>query len=135
MLSKVQKIMIHFFIFSTVEYSASAQISPPGLGLANSASWFAVGVRQELDTLKAWQSVTYIGIGRKSNPDNYNPLAKPAILVMNQEFYHQFHHHWQYSFALSYRRQDEYEKLSPYEHESPPHSSGTACIWAFLFDN
>ncbi|MFN8415532.1 MAG: hypothetical protein U0U66_04290 [Cytophagaceae bacterium] len=119
MLSNVQKIIISLFIFFTVPFFASAQISPPGLGLANSASWFAVGVRQELDTLKAWQSVTYFGIGRKSKPDNSNPFDKPAILVLNQEFYHQFHHRWQYSFALSYRRQDEYEKLSPYEHESP----------------
>lgn len=98
-----------------------AQISPPGEGIARTADWFAFGVRQKLDTIdgKGWQSISYIGLGRKSNPDNYNPLFKPAILVTNQEFYHQFHNNWQYSLALSYRRQDEYLNNKPYYHDSP----------------
>jgi len=100
-------------------YKVDAQISPPGLGDANTAGWFAVGVRQELDTIKAVQSMSYIGLGVKSNPDNSNPFYKPAIIVLNQEFYHQFHKHWQYSGALSYRRQQEYSKTSPYESEDP----------------
>lgn len=98
-----------------------SQISPPGLGKAHTADWFAFGVRQELDTIegKGWQSMTYIGVGRKSNPNNYDPFYKPAILVLNQEFYHQFHNDWQYSLALSYRRQDEYLDNMPYEHDNP----------------
>lgn len=63
--------------------------------------------------------MSYIGVGRKSNPDNYDPFYKPAILVINQEFYHQFHRTWQYSLALSYRRQDEYLDNAPYEHNNP----------------
>lgn len=98
-----------------------AQITPPGMSSTNMASWFAVGIRQELDTIpgKGWQSMTYAGIGLKSNPDNYNLVQKPAIFVVNQEFYHQFHHHWQYSIGLSYRRQDKYQDISPYEHLTP----------------
>ncbi len=97
------------------------QISSPGLGKAHTADWFALGVRQKLDTLAdgGWQSMTYVGFGEKSNPDNYNPFYKPAIFVLNQEFYHQFHKAWQYSFAVSYRRQDEYFDRPPYEHETP----------------
>lgn len=100
----------------TVNVSLS-QITPPGLGKANTANWLAFGMRQKLDTADKWQSVSYIGIGRKSNPDNFDPLFKPAIIVFNQEFYHQFHKNWQYSFALSYRRQDEYADVFPFEHE------------------
>jgi hypothetical protein len=98
-----------------------SQISPPGLGKAHDADWFAFGIRQELDTIegKGWQSISYVGLGRKSNPDNYNPFYKSAILVINQEFYHQFHKTWQYSLALSYRRQDEYLDSNPYEHDNP----------------
>ncbi len=98
-----------------------SQISSPGLGKANTASWFAFGIRQELDTIqgKGWQSMSYIGLGRKSNPDNYDPFFKQAIFAVNQEFYHQFHSDWQYSFALSYRRQDEYLDNPPYEHDTP----------------
>jgi len=98
-----------------------SQISPPGLGKANVAGWFALGIRQELDTIagKGWQSMSYIGLGRKSNPDNYNPYFKQGILIINQEFYHQFHNDWQYSLALSYRRQNEYSDEPPYESEDP----------------
>lgn len=98
-----------------------SQISPPGLGKTNTADWLALGVRQKMDTLKGvgWESMTYIGLGRKSNPDNYNPFLKQAIWVLNQEFYHQFHKNWQYSLALSYRRQDKYIEDEPYRHDDP----------------
>lgn len=98
-----------------------SQISPPGLGKAKTADWFAIGVRQELSTIhgKGWQSMSYIGIGRKSNPNNYDPLYKPAIMVLNQEFYHQYHSVWQSSFAVSYRRQDEYFDNPPYDQSIP----------------
>ena len=99
----------------------TAQISSPGLGKANNANWFAVGVQQQLDTIqyKDWQSMTYVGVGRKSNPDTNNPFYKPAIFVINQEFYHQFHNNWQYSVALSYRKQNEYSDTFPYEEDDP----------------
>lgn len=108
-----------FFLCILISNFTKSQISPPGLGVANTAGWFAVGLRQEFDTLKEWQSMTYAGMGRKSNPDNYDPLFKSAILVLTQEFYHKFNKNWQYSFALSYRRQDEYFKTAPYQHENP----------------
>ena len=98
-----------------------SQISPPGLGKTLTAGWVAFGVRQELDTVegKGWQSMTYAGFGRKGNPDNYHLFYKSAIFILNQEFYHQFHNNWQYSLALSYRRQDEYLSDPPYEHDNP----------------
>ncbi len=98
-----------------------AQISPPGLGKAHTAGWLAIGVRQDLDTIpdKGWQSMTYLGVGRISNPDNYDPVQKPALFVINQEFYHQLPKNWQYSLAVSYRRQHEYEDEFPFIHENP----------------
>jgi hypothetical protein len=77
-----------------------AQISPPGEGKARMADWFAI-------------------LGRKSNPDNYDLFFKQEIFVLNQEFYHQMPNNWSYSFALSYRRQDEYSEIPPLEHENP----------------
>lgn len=96
-----------------------AQINPPGLGITKTAAWVAFAVRQELDTVKKWQSVTYTGISRKSNPDNYDPLFKPAIFIINQEFFHQFHKRWQYSLAVSYRRQHEHLETPPYGPDNP----------------
>lgn len=93
------------------------QISPPGLGTAKTASWFATGVRQEIG--KGWQSMTYLGMGRKNEPDQYNPLAKQGIWIANQEFTYKFQKAWQTSFALSYRYQDEYRKEAPYDHADP----------------
>nr|AGU11772.1 hypothetical protein [uncultured organism] len=109
-----------FFLLCLFATPAFAQISPPGLGTGHTADWIAVGVRQDLDSLKKWESMSYIGMGRKSNLDSYNPFYKSSILVLNQEFYYRFQKHWQSSFALSYRRQDEYVDQYPFEHENPP---------------
>jgi len=111
----VKKYCLSILFFGLFTGKAFSQISPPGEGKARTAGWFAFGIRQEIE--KSWQSMSYIGVGRKSNPDNYDPFYKPAIFVLNQEFYHQSRKTWQYSFALSYRRQDEYSENSPYEHD------------------
>ncbi|MBW3130081.1 DUF2490 domain-containing protein [Hymenobacter profundi] len=114
---QVKKIL--FVVVCSISTPVFAQISPPGLGQAHTAEWLAVGIRQDLDSLKKWQSMSYIGVGRKSKPTDYNPLDKSSILVLNQEFYYRLHKHWQSSFAVSYRRQDEYADRYPYEHEDP----------------
>lgn len=91
-----------------------AQISSPGLGKANTASWMAFALRQNLDSAGIKQSVTYAGIGTISDPDNYNPYTKNSIYVINEEFYHKLGKNWQYSVALSYRRQKDYEETAPF---------------------
>lgn len=96
-----------------------AQISPPGLGQGHTAAWGALGISRDLDSLKKWRAVSYIGLGRKSNPTNYNPLYKSDIIVLNHEVYWHFHPHWQSSLALSYRRQNAYEGEAPFAAESP----------------
>lgn len=63
--------------------------------------------------------MTYLGLGSISQPDDFDPYRKPATFVVNQEFYHQLHKNWQYSLALSYRRQHEYQDESPYAHDTP----------------
>ncbi len=120
--TKLKTPLFAYCILSVLAFNTClAQINPPGLGKTNLASWFAIGIRQELDTIegKGWQSMSYIGAARKSTPDNHNLFMQPAILIVNQEFHHQFHHNWQYSIAASYRRQQEYLKTAPYELDSP----------------
>ncbi len=63
--------------------------------------------------------MSYIGLGRTSNPVTNNPVQRQAIWVLNQEFYHKFHKHWHYSLALSYRSQSEYLDAAPYESATP----------------
>ncbi|MXN92072.1 DUF2490 domain-containing protein [Flavobacterium sp. Sd200] len=109
-----------FYILTLLfsNFYASAQISPPGLGSTKNAFWSAVGVRQKLDTKNT--SLTYIGLGRISDPEgDANPFKKQSIVVLNEEIYHKINPHWQYSYALSYRRQNQYENENPYDLETP----------------
>lgn len=94
-----------------------AQISPPGLGEANTAFWGAFGIRRKLDSLGKKQTLSYVAIGRKSSPDNDNLFSKQAIFVANHEVFNSFAPHQQYSYAISYRRQNEYQSIEPYEKE------------------
>jgi hypothetical protein len=95
------------FLLLILNFNASAQLSPPGLGLTKSASWQAIGVKQKLD--KKNSSTTYIGLGRISGTQENAPFNLPSIFVLNQEFYHRLNNRWQYSYAVSYRRQHEYD--------------------------
>lgn len=92
-------------IFTT---AAFAQLSPPGLGESETAFWSAVGVSQKLDDKNT--SKTYFGMGYISGNESANPFNAPSIIVLNQEFYHKLNLKWQYSYALSYRRQHEYDE-------------------------
>jgi len=92
------------FLFSL---SLQAQISPPGLGDTNSASWSAIGVKQKLSEKNSL--TTYIGTGMISGEEESNPFSHPSALVFNSEFYHKLGKNWKYSTALSYRRQNEFE--------------------------
>lgn len=115
-LLQISSIFLFFFVFNN---QCLAQISPPGLGNTNTAFWFALGLRQNLDSAQKVQSITYIGMGRKSSPNEYNPFSKQGIWIFNQEFSHTFHKQLQYSLAISYRRQDEYSETAPYEISTP----------------
>ncbi len=110
---------INVLVLILVVRSTLGQITPPGMGKAKTGAWVAFGLKQQLDNQKKWQSMSYIGFARKSNLNNYDPLFKPAFFILNQEFSHQFHKHWQYSLAVSYRRQYEYFYKPPYEPKTP----------------
>ncbi|WP_293942603.1 MULTISPECIES: DUF2490 domain-containing protein [unclassified Sphingobacterium] len=93
------------------------QVSPPGLGKAKTASWSVLGLRHKLDSAGTKEALTYIGLGTKSTPDDSNPFHKQAIWVLNHEVYHKFAPNQQYSYALSYRRQNVYDEKTPYHNE------------------
>lgn len=93
---------------------AAAQISPPGLGEGQTASWEALGLRQDLDAARRVSSLGYIGVGSISDPDEPNAFHKLAILVVNEEVTQRVREHFWYAVALSYRRQNEYEHTPPF---------------------
>jgi hypothetical protein len=100
-------------------FSLFGQISSPGIGKTNIASWYAFGLRQDLDSSGHKESMTYVGFGRSSSPDNFQLFSKPTIFVINEEFHHRIHKNWLYSVGLSYRRQNQYEKEDPYLARTP----------------
>lgn len=122
---------ISMFIFIQ---SAYAQISPPGLGETNTASWLAFGVRQALDSANKIQSFSYAGIARISGPESNNPLKYPGIFVLNQEFYHKFHKHWHYSLAVSYRNQAEYLDEESFGTTSPLHKQEFRVYGRYMYE-
>jgi len=113
------KLLLAALIFVVTLSNTYAQLSPPGLGEAKNASWFAFGVRQSLDSLKQKESTTYVGVGLKSSPDENNPFSKMAILVINEEISNRYKKNWEYSYALSYRRSNNYDSTAPYETLDP----------------
>ena len=91
------------FIVLFFATKSPAQISPPGLGHSKTASWFAAGFKQKLN--EKWQSMTYFGMGRTSG-NSLNPIEKPAILVFNQEFYHQLKKQSEIFFCIKFERSE-----------------------------
>lgn len=85
---------------------AHAQITPPGMGSAETAAWSALGLRQALDAHHRREYLGYVGLGSTSDQHDVNPLAHANIFVFNHELYDRFHDSWQYSLAASYRRQN-----------------------------
>ena len=113
------KSLVLAVIFLTAFSNSFAQLSPPGLGNAKTASWFAFGIKQSLDTINHKTSTTYIGLGRKSEPYESNPTSKMGILILNQEISNRYSDHWEYSYALSYRRSNLYDSKAPYQELDP----------------
>lgn len=97
------------FLSLTFSINTLAQLSPPGLGETKTAFWSAIGVSQKLDEKNT--SKTYFGSGYISGMKENDPFAMPSIIVVNQEFYHKLNQKWKYSYALSYRRQHEYDEV------------------------
>lgn len=104
----MKTLLLTLYIFLIFSVTATAQISPPGLGSTNTAFWSAVGVKQKLDEKNS--STTYVGMGRISGRGESNPFSLPSIFVVNQEFYHKLNPNWTYTGALSYRRQNQYDE-------------------------
>lgn len=116
MTSDYSKLFIGLFSFLCYSYSYG-QLSPPGLGTANTASWLAFGLQHKLDSAGTKYAVAYLGMGRKSTLTNDNPFGKPAIGVVNYELYNKLAKNKLLSYAFSYRRSTDYSAQEPYHKE------------------
>lgn len=118
---KIVPLNITLFAALIVGKWGNAQINPPGIGRANMASWVAIALSQNFGSKnkKNWNSVSYVGLGNMSKPNNDALFSRSSMLIINQEFKNRFKKNWEYSFALSYRQQYEYKDSFPYAKEDP----------------
>lgn len=119
----IERYTVKLFVWALVlvlpDYACFGQITPPGLGKVNTAAWMAIGVKQAVNPSGKFVSLSYLGVGKTSNPDNYNPLERTAIYIINQEFYNHFKPHWEYSLAGSYRWENRYKNTKPFGRDIP----------------
>src|SRR5690349_10024101 len=83
---------------------ARAQITPPGMGEAESAAWSAVGLKQSLDEEHRRAYLGYVGVGATHAGHEQHPYAHPSILVVTHELSDHVRPHSLASLGLSYRR-------------------------------
>lgn len=100
--------ILYIILISLCVVNTYGQLSAPGLGDAKMASWLALGLRQNLNNEKTFESLTYVGIGQKETENTKIFKSSPAIIVLNQEVYHKLNDDWKISLAASYRKQNDY---------------------------
>ncbi|WP_461531955.1 DUF2490 domain-containing protein [Sinomicrobium sp.] len=119
------KFTLYTALFCLLVSSVHAQIIPPGLGrTVDTSSWLAVGIKQDLNAEKGIVSTTYAGLGSVNGYDDDNPFGRAMIYVINQEIEHHFAERWKYSGAISYRWQNQFYDVSPYDHRQEIRLSG-----------
>lgn len=99
----------HFFLLAAlcITLSVLTQIAPPGLTKKGGASWFAVGVKQQLK--KKGSSVSsYIGLGRVGITNRNNPFQNHSLFVANISYKKSFKSVIFISPYFSYRHQKIY---------------------------
>lgn len=91
---------------------ARAQIGAEAQG-GKLTSWMAVGLDQELS--ERWTSVTDIGWGTHSDPDNLAFLKRQGLIVFTQDFIYDFAPHWRVAASFGYWRRNFYDDQPPYD--------------------
>lgn len=113
----VLKLLLPFILIASGSNTALSQISPPGLDDTHAAVWMAVGIRQKISD--HWSTALYSGGSRKSDPDNYSPVRKAAIFVINQETTYTFNPQWSVALCTSFRTQNQYQQEEPFAKDKP----------------
>jgi hypothetical protein len=81
--------------------------------------WGALGLDQAIG--KKWTSVTDIGYGRHSDPDNLQIFQRQGLNVLTQDFVYKPNTHWKFAFSFGYWRRNAYDDIPPYEQRAKPY--------------
>jgi hypothetical protein len=82
-------------------------------------AWVALGIDQELS--QRWTSVTDIGYGRHSDPDNSAFVERLGLNVLTQDFVCKIGTNWSLLLGGGYWRRQAYTDEAPYDHRPAPY--------------
>jgi len=113
--------MKHFltgcFFLLLFKYKSFSQIGAEAQG-GKASLWLALGIDQKIS--KRWLSVTDIGYGRHSDPNNNALVKRQGLNVLTQDFIYKANTHWHFAFSIGYWRRDFYDDNIPYNSRNYP---------------
>ncbi|MGZ3863146.1 MAG: DUF2490 domain-containing protein [Bacteroidia bacterium] len=80
--------------------------------------WTALGIDQQIS--KKWLSVTDLGFGRHSDPDNFSVLKRQGLNVATQDFIYKANSHWHFTLSFGYWRRNAYDDIRPFDMRAEP---------------
>lgn len=111
------KKIITFFLFLSSTYIHS-QISAEAQG-GKVGFWSALGIDQEINA--NWISITDIGYGKHSDPNNRLLMKRAGLNVITQDFVHKINSSsWQISLSFGYWKRNTYSDTPPYNMRENP---------------
>lgn len=81
--------------------------------------WTAIGIDQRI--AGKWLSVTDLGFGRHSDPDNFLLLKRQGLNVFTQDFVYKANSHWHFTVSSGYWRRNAYDDVSPFDSRATPY--------------
>jgi len=106
------KIASFCLLFLLVNSKIFSQIGAEAQG-GKVSLWTALGIDQKIS--KRWLSVTDIGYGRHSDPNNTAIVKRQGLNVVTQDFIYKANTHWYFSISMGYWKRNFYTDNMPYD--------------------
>lgn len=103
--------------FCSFFYKTTAQIGAEAQG-GKLTLWTALGIDYKLSS--RWTSITDLGFGRHSDPDNTQVLKRQGLNVLTQDFIYHINTHWRIAISGGYWRRNAYQDQPPYNARNFP---------------
>lgn len=99
-------------------YKADAQIGAEAQG-GRLTLWTALGIDYKLSS--RWASITDLGYGCHSDPDNIQLFKRQGLNVLTQDFTYNINSHWRVAISAGYWRRLAYLDDAPYNARDYPY--------------
>lgn len=99
-------------------HQAAAQIGAEAQG-GRLTLWTALGIDYKLSS--RWASMTDLGYGCHSDPDNTQLFKRQGLNVLTQDFIYHINSHWRVAISGGYWRRNAYQDQAPYNARNFPY--------------